>query len=117
MALYPWRNGSVHGGQGGWKNSLNGEDAVVDGTTPPEAKQLARHMDVDMTMRYAHIGIDDRANAVANLPSAKLNPKTPAEDDGMITSAPHGRCENCSAESLSESPVGSNATRTEREKP
>jgi integrase len=88
-----------------------------NGTTLPEAKELARHTDVNMTMRYAHIGIDDQAKAVANLPSAKLNPKPPAEDDGMITSALHGRCKNCSAESHSESRVGNDATRTERENP
>ena len=68
-------------------------------------------------MRCAHFGIDDQAKAVANIPSAKLNPKPPADDDGMITSALHGRCNNCSAESLSESRVGSDATRTERENP
>ncbi|MBA4017780.1 MAG: hypothetical protein C0483_11450 [Pirellula sp.] len=35
-----------------------------NGATLPEAKELARHTDVKMTMRYTQIGIDDQANAV-----------------------------------------------------
>ena len=34
----------------------------------PEAKELARHTDVKMTMRYTHIGIDDQATAVRSIP-------------------------------------------------
>jgi hypothetical protein len=36
----------------------------------PEAKELARHSDINMTMKYAHIGIVDQAKAVAKLVSA-----------------------------------------------
>ena len=43
-----------------------------NGATLPEAKELARHTDVKMTMRYTHIGIDDQARAVAKLPAAAL---------------------------------------------
>ncbi len=39
-----------------------------NGATLPETKELARHSDVNMTMRYAHIGIQDQAKAVAGLP-------------------------------------------------
>ena len=35
------------------------------GVSVPEAKELARHSDVNMTMRYTHIGIDDQAEALA----------------------------------------------------
>ena len=45
------------------------------GASLPEAKELARHSDVKMTMRYTHIGIDDQAKAVANLPMPKTHPK------------------------------------------
>ena len=38
------------------------------GVSVPEAKELARHSDVNMTMRYTHIGIDDQAEALALLP-------------------------------------------------
>jgi len=41
------------------------------GASLPEAKELARHSDVKMTMRYTHIGIGDQARAVANLPMPK----------------------------------------------
>ncbi len=51
-------------------------ELLRSGATLPEAQKLARHSDIHMTMKYAHIGIDDQAEAVANLP----------------TSALHGRC-------------------------
>ena len=40
-----------------------------NGATLPEAKELARHSDVNMTMRYTHIGIEDQARALTNLPN------------------------------------------------
>ena len=43
------------------------------GATLPEAQKLARHSDIRMTMKYAHIGIEDQAKAVANLPTAALH--------------------------------------------
>ncbi|BBO35201.1 tyrosine-type recombinase/integrase [Lacipirellula parvula] len=46
------------------------------GASLPEAKELARHTDVKMTMRYAHIGLDDQARALAALPSPPA-PTTP----------------------------------------
>ena len=88
-----------------------------NGVTLPEAKELARHTDVNMTMRYTHIGIDDQAKAVANLPSAKLNPKPPVGEDRNMTTALHGRCKNCGAESHSVSSDGNDTSRTERENP
>src|SRR5690606_6613917 len=42
-----------------------------NGCSVPEAQRLARHSDVRLTMRYTHIGIQDQAKAVANLPSPK----------------------------------------------
>jgi hypothetical protein len=33
-----------------------------------EAKELARHSDIKMTMRYTHIGMEDQAKAIRNLP-------------------------------------------------
>ena len=49
-----------------------------NGASLPEAKELARHSDIKMTMRYTHIGIDDQARAVANLPAPKTASKTDA---------------------------------------
>jgi site-specific recombinase XerD len=39
------------------------------GATLVEAKELARHADVRMTMRYTHIGLEDQAAALAGLPA------------------------------------------------
>jgi hypothetical protein len=57
-------------------------ELLRNGTSLPEAKELARHSDVKMTMKYAHIGITDQAKAVAKLPA-------PRKADN---SALHGRC-------------------------
>lgn len=46
-------------------------ELLRNGVSIPEAKELARHTDVRMTMKYTHIGIDDQAKAVAKLPAAK----------------------------------------------
>jgi hypothetical protein len=37
-----------------------------------EAKELARHTDIRMTMKYTHVGIEDQAKAVAALPSLHI---------------------------------------------
>jgi hypothetical protein len=34
-----------------------------------EARELVRHKDVRMTMRYTHIGLKDQAKAIENLPT------------------------------------------------
>ena len=46
-------------------------ELLRNGTSLVEAKELARHSDVNMTMRYTHIGIHDQAKAVAMLPAPK----------------------------------------------
>lgn len=43
-------------------------ELLRNGATLPEAKELARHTDVKMTMRYTHIGIEDQARALRQLP-------------------------------------------------
>src|SRR5581483_6147345 len=40
-----------------------------NGATLVEAKELARHADVRMSMKYTHIGLDDQAAALAGLPA------------------------------------------------
>ena len=56
---------------------------ILSGVSIPAAKELARHSEVNMTMRYTHIGIDDQAEALALLPW--LVP--PIEEAAL-----HGRC-------------------------
>ena len=83
-----------------------------NGTTLPEAKELARHTDVNMTMRYAHIGLDDQAKAVANLPSPKRDAAEPAPESAL-----HGRCNFGGAVRLSVSLDGNSATGQKRQNP
>ena len=42
---------------------------VRSGATIMEAKELARHADIRQTVKYTHIGMKDRAEALAGLPS------------------------------------------------
>ncbi len=53
---------------------------LKSGVSLVAAKELARHSDVRMTMRYTHIGLADQATAVNRLPSPPAVPSTaPAE--------------------------------------
>jgi integrase len=42
-------------------------ELLRSGASLPEARELARHADVRTTMKYTHIGMDDRAKALGNL--------------------------------------------------
>ena len=44
-------------------------ELLLNGASLVEAKELARHKDVRMTMRYTHIGLKDQAKAIKNLPT------------------------------------------------
>jgi len=44
-------------------------ELLRNGATIAETRELARHTDVKMTMRYTHIGIKDQARALASLPA------------------------------------------------
>ena len=97
-------------------------ELLRNGATLPEAKELARHSDVNMTMRYTHIGLNDQAKAVANLPSPKQNSDSlPAKLDGCIkqavTAALQMRCISCSAESQPESDSDSKEDDQKRHNP
>ncbi len=46
-------------------------ELLRNGATLAEAKELARHGDVRMTMKYTHIGLDDQAKALKLLPAPK----------------------------------------------
>ncbi len=73
-------------------------ELLRNGATLPEAKELARHSDIKMTMKYTHIGLGDQARAVANLPAPRPALKAlpaPADDPAL-----HGRCKSGGSESL-----------------
>ena len=53
---------------------------LSNGVTLPQAKELARHTDVKMTMRYTHIGLKDQAAAVSRLPW-RVERETEGESD------------------------------------
>lgn len=42
-------------------------ELLRNGATLPEARELARHSDVRMTMRYTHISLDDQAKALKSV--------------------------------------------------
>ncbi|QDU45188.1 Tyrosine recombinase XerC [Symmachiella dynata] len=67
-------------------------ELLRNGATLPEAKALARHSDVKMTMRYTHIGIADQAKAVANLPAPQQPVKPSVPKEQPDEPALHGRC-------------------------
>ena len=75
------------------------------GASVPEARKLARHSDIKMTMKYTHIGIEDQARALSALRMRCIpgvadrqkasragsemkpeNDKTPAGDRGFVSS-------------------------------
>ena len=58
-----------------------------NGATLPEAMQLARHSDVRTTMKYTHIGIDDQAKALANLPCQDIVRKSRGFDGQSLSQA------------------------------
>jgi len=43
-------------------------ELLSNGATVPEARELARHSDVRMTMRYTHVTLEDQARAIQSLP-------------------------------------------------
>lgn len=67
-------------------------ELLRNGVTLPEAKEFARHSDVNMTMRYTHIGLKDQAKAVGNLPSHSLHARTTPDMVELNQSALQMRC-------------------------
>jgi integrase len=67
-------------------------ELLRNGVTLPEAKQLARHSDINMTMRYTHIGMADKTKAVAKLPAPVAPQPSGAFCSATSKPALHGRC-------------------------
>jgi hypothetical protein len=57
-------------------------ELLRSGVSLVEARQLARHTDVRMTMRYTHIGLEDQAQAVAKLPGLNGKRGSSSEEVG-----------------------------------
>jgi hypothetical protein len=67
-------------------------ELLRNGDSLPEAKELARHSDVNQTMRYTHIGLSDQAKALAQLPAPPNGLKPTANATQGTKPALHGRC-------------------------
>lgn len=69
-------------------------ELLRSGVSLVEARELARHSDVRMTMKYTHIGLEDQAQAVAKLPSLS-GPVKGHEDAGNATPKEAGSYQTC----------------------
>lgn len=69
-------------------------ELLRNGASLPEAKELARHTDIKMTMKYTHIGMADQAKALGQLPWNDL----PEATKSAGTEAPRPDAPNVSAE-------------------
>jgi integrase len=92
-------------------------ELLRNGASLPEAKELARHSDINMTMRYTHIGIGDQARAVAKLPTPKSNTKPADSATRESGSALQMRCILGGVEGHSASSAGNEASAQERQNP
>ena len=54
-------------------------ELLRSGASLVEARELARHSDVRMTMKYTHIGVDDQAQAIAKPPGLRATPAASTE--------------------------------------
>ena len=82
-----------------------------NGTSLVVARELARHSDVKMRMRYTHIGLEDQAKGIQNLPTDPkwLVSRRPTESASQhISSSSQHICSKSGvSEGQSESPDGS----------
>jgi integrase len=91
-------------------------ELLRNGATLAEAKELARHTDVKMTMRYTHIGLRDQARALASLPAPAVTSghagQCPSQQSGSPTG--HGRASTDTAgHRQKKKPAASNSDKTE----
>jgi len=94
-------------------------ELLRNGTSLVEARELARHADVKMTMNYTHIGLEDRAKAVQNLPT---DPKwlqmrcISGVPEGHLQSSDNTGCHSDAAGSGDTSPCDVSPSGTHRQK-
>ena len=88
-----------------------------NGATLPEAKELARHSDVNMTRRYTHIGIHDQAKAVANLPNPCQHiVSIPGDFEGQTLTLPVMERQHNDEVGVDAKPCGSSLCDTDKQK-
>lgn len=76
-------------------------ELLRNGASLPEAKELARHSDVKMTMRYTHIGMADQARAIRRLPAVRLPVKDAGNGKSSEVPLPDGCQRSASASGVS----------------
>ena len=65
-------------------------EVIRSGATLTEARGLARHGDIRMTMRYTHVGIEDQANALASLQSPLRSNEQREDESQQCSSSAQG---------------------------
>ncbi len=85
-------------------------ELIRSGASLPEVKELARHSDIKMTMKYTHIGMGDQARAVGNLPVPKTSSKPLPKAEPGKDAALQMRCISGGAEGHSVTLNGNDAT-------
>ena len=63
-------------------------ELLRNGTSLVVARELARHSDVTMTMRYTHSGLKDHAKGIENLPTDRKWLETRCPMDPMSQHIP-----------------------------
>ena len=91
-----------------------------NGTSLVVARQLARHSDVKMTMRYTHIGLEDQAKGIRNLPTdpswLKTRCPTAPASQHISSSLQHICSKSCVCEGQAGTPAGSDCHSTGKKK-
>jgi integrase len=86
-------------------------ELLRNGTSLVVARELARHSDVKMTMRYTHIGLQDQAKGIQNLPTdprwLETRRLTESKSQHISSSSQHICSKSGVCEGQSESPTGS----------
>lgn len=76
---------------------------VRNGASLPEAQKLARHADIKMTMKYTHIGMEDRAKAIQLL-GCQWNSSVSGVSEGHSESPDVSDCQSKDSDKKSENP-------------
>jgi len=91
-----------------------------NGTSLVVARELARHSDVKMTMRYTHIGLEDQAKGIRNLPTdpswLKTRRPTASASQHISSSLQHICSKSCVCEGQGETPAGGDCHSTGEKK-
>ena len=87
-----------------------GTMAALAGVSPQALQKMMRHSDINLTMKYyVHIGVADKAKAVAKLPPIKIIKRKEAKTGTMDVPESH-------SENLSENPTKSQRDRVQSSK-